>query len=207
MRKFIDRIIPRYAHLPLIMCGVAQFLAYFCTKYIHFRDFVDISLPVDHLIPVRPEWVSVYILSYVYWIVGFIAVSHVSRESCRRLCIADYIAMAICAMCFVLMPTTLPRDPVSGGAFAWALDLIYSLDTPVNLFPSQHCLLSWLLARELMDIKKFHPAIRWGAVAFSFLVFASTVFTRQHFIVDIPAGVAAAEIARFIAHKIERRRT
>lgn len=204
MRKFIDRIIPRYAHLPLILCGITQFLAYFCTKYIHIRGFVDISLPIDHVISVRPEWVSVYILSYVYWIVGYIAVSRVSRERCLRLCIANYFAMAICAVCFVLIPTTLPRDPVSGGVFAWLLNLIYALDTPLNLFPSQHCLISWLLARELMDVKKFHPAIRWGAVAFSFLVFASTVFTRQHFIIDIPAGVAVAEISRYIAHRLER---
>ena len=204
MRKFIDRIIPRYAHLPLIMCGVTQFLAYFCTKYIHIRDYVDLALPIDHVIPVRPEWVSVYILSYVYWIVGYIAVSRVSRERCHRLCIADYIAMAISAVFFVLVPTTLPRDPVSGGLFAWALNIIYALDTPLNLFPSLHCLISWLLAREMMDIKQFHPAVRWGAFVFSFLVFASTVFTRQHFIIDIPAGVIVAEIARYTAHRLVR---
>lgn len=206
MRKFIDRFIPRYAQLPLIMCGVTQFLAYFCTKGIHIRDFVDMALPIDHRIPVRPEWVAPYVLSYVYWVIGYIAICRVSREKCRVLCRADYIAKIIAAACFVLVPTTLPRDHVSGDVFAWILNAVYTLDTPYNLFPSMHCLFSWLAARELMEIKEFSPVIRWGTVVFSFMVFASTVFTRQHYLVDIPAGVAVAEIARFISHRLERRR-
>ena len=204
MRKFIDRIIPRYAQLPLIFCGITQILAYGVTKHIHIRDFVDLALPIDHVIPVRPEWVLVYVLSYVYWIAGYIAICRVGKENCRQLCRADYISKVICAACFILIPTTLPRDPVSGGAFAWLLNLIYALDTPYNLFPSMHCLMSWLVAREMMGIKKFHPAVKWGAVVFSVLVFASTVFTRQHFLIDIPAGMLTAEIARFISHRLER---
>lgn len=206
MRKFIDRFIPRYAQLPLIMCGVTQFLAYFCTKYIHIRDFVDMALPIDHRIPVRSEWVVPYVLSYVYWALGYIAICRVGREKCRELCRADLIAKIIATVCFVLIPTTLPRDPVPGGVFGWVLNLVYALDSPYNLFPSMHCLFSWLIARELMGIKKFSPVIRWGAVVFSFMVFASTVFTRQHFIIDIPAGMAVAEIARFISRRVERRR-
>lgn len=204
MLKFNDRFIPRYAHLPLIMCGVTQGLAYFCTKYIHIRDYVDLSLPLDHMIELRPAWVVPYVLAYVYWIFGYIAVSRVSRERCRMLCRADYISKLIAAICFIMLPTTLPRDPISGGVFEWALNIIYTLDTPYNLFPSMHCLFSWLLAREMMDIKQFRPAVRWGAVFFSFAVFASTVFTRQHFLIDIPAGVLTAEIARFISHRLER---
>ncbi|MBQ4089015.1 MAG: phosphatase PAP2 family protein [Clostridia bacterium] len=145
-------------------------------------------------------------LSYVYWIAGYIAISRVSRERCRMLCRADYISKAIAAACFVLIPTTLPRDPISGGLFEWALNIIYTLDSPYNLFPSMHCLFSWLIAREMMGIKEFRPAVKAGAVIFSFMVFASTLFTRQHFIVDIPAGMLVAEIARFISHKFEERR-
>ena len=206
MRKFIERLIPRYAVLPLIMCAVTQYISYFCTKFIHIRDYVDLSLPIDHRIPQRPEWVVVYILSYVYWVVGYIAICRVSRERCRTLFRADIISKFVAALCFVLIPTTLPRDPISGGVFEWLLNMIYTMDSPYNLLPSMHCLLSWLIAREMMGMKEFRPVVKWGAVVFSFMVFASTVFTRQHFIIDIPAGMLLAEIALLISHKIESRR-
>lgn len=205
MRKFIDRIIPRYARMPLILCGVTQIIAYFCTKIIHIRPYVDLSVALDHRIPARPGWVVVYILSYVYWIAGYIAVSRVSERNCRLICRADWISKIFAAACFVLVPTTISRPEMTGGVFEWALNVIYTLDTPVNLFPSMHCLFSWLVAREMMDIKEFSPVLRWGGVVFSIMVFASTVFTRQHYLVDIPAGVAAAELARFISHRIESR--
>lgn len=207
MRSFIDRIIPRYAHLPLLMCGITQILAYFCTKYIDIMPYADMSLPLDHMIEVWPAWVIPYVLSYVYWVVGYIAVCRVSRRSCRLLCRADYISKIFAAICFVLVPTTISRPELSDGICEWALEIIYRLDTPENLFPSMHCLFSWLLARELADIKDFPGYVRWGAVVFSFLVFASTVFTRQHYLVDIPAGVAVAEISRFISHRLESRNT
>lgn len=205
MRKLIDRIIPRYAQLPLIICGVTQFLAYFVTKYIHICDFVDMTTALDRIAEVRPVWVTVYIASYVYWIVGYIAVCRRGERNCRLICSADYMAKAVAALCFVLLPTTIERPEMNGtGIFERLLNLIYFLDTPLNLFPSMHCLLSWLLARELMDIREFSKAIRWGAVIFSFLVFASTIFTGQHVAADIAGGVALAELARLCAHKLEK---
>ena len=205
MRKFIDRIIPRYAQLPLILCGVTQFLAYFVTKYIHVCDYVDMTTCIDRMTPVQPAWVTVYIASYIYWIAGYIAVCRRSERNCRLLCRADYMAKLAAALCFVLMPTTIARPEMNGtGIFERLLWLIYYLDTPFNLFPSLHCLFSWLLARELMDIKEFSPVIRWGAVIFSFMVFASTVFTAQHVVADIAGGVALAELARLCSHRLEK---
>lgn len=206
MRKFIERIIPGYAQLPLMLCGVTQFLAYFVTKYIHICDYVDLTTGIDRMVTVRPVWVTVYIASYVYWIVGYIAVCRRGKRNCRLLCRADYVAKAVAALCFVLIPTTIVRPEMNGtGIFERLLWLIYYLDTPLNLFPSMHCLLSWLLARELMDIKEFSPLIRWGAVVFSFMVFASTIFTGQHVVADIPGGVALAELVRLCSHKLEKR--
>lgn len=207
MRKYIDRIIPRYAQLPLAMCGVTQGIAYFATKQVRIFDAMEWSTALDAYIDVHPEWVTVYVAAYIYWVVAYIAVCRAGEKNCRLLCRADYLAKAVAAMCFVLMPTTLPREPLTeGGAFEWALNIIYTLDTPYNLFPSMHCLLSWLPARELMDIKEYPWAARWGAVAFSILVFASTVYTGQHVVVDIAGGVALAEIVRFASHRIERLR-
>jgi len=208
MLKFIRKIIPDYAHLPLISCAITQVLAYIVTKYIHIADFVDISLPLDHRIPLRAGWVVIYILSYVYWAVGYVAIARVSRDKCRKLIVADIVCKVVCALFFIFMPVTIDRPEITGnGIFDMLMRLIYTLDTPENLFPSMHCLFSWLVARELMDIKEYGLWVKAAAVVVSILVFISTLFTRQHYIMDIAGGVAAAELGILVARLTERHKT
>lgn len=206
MLKLIDRIIPRYAHKYLLICGLTQFLSYFCTKQIHLREAFSLSLPVDEMIPLHVEWVTVYVGSYLFWTAGYIALSHIDKQRFLQLFRADCVAKVICAAAFILLPTEIVRPELPEGFFGEMLGIIYALDTPDNLFPSVHCLTSWLLARSFMKVKAVHPALRWGAVACALLVFASTLFTRQHFIIDIPAGVIAAEAALLIARRSMRRK-
>ncbi len=207
MRNLIDRIIPRYAQKYMIICGITQLLAYFCTKLISIREFVDFSCALDSKIPLVPVWTIVYMGSYVFWIAGYIAISRLDKQKFIRLFRADCIAKIICAACFVLLPTQMARPEISGGGvFNFTLEFIYIMDTPVNLFPSMHCLFSWMVARTIMAEKQFSPAVRWGAPACAILVFLSTLFTRQHYLIDIPAGIAAAELALLISGIIERRK-
>jgi len=206
MLKLIRRIIPDYAHLPLTGCAVTLMLAYSLTKLIDIFPTVDIALGIDAMIAVRPAWVVVYILSYIYWTIGYIAIARIGKKSCKRLTTADFIAKVICAAFFVLMPTEIERPVLTGGGFEWLLSMIYTLDTPDNLFPSMHCLFSWLVARQVMESDSFGRMQKLCAVVFSVLVFASTLFTRQHYVVDIFGGMAVAEIAIFAAKMLEKYR-
>ena len=207
MLKFIDRFIPRYAHLPLASCMLTLILTYSVTMLIDVKDFVDISLPIDHIIPVRPEWVLVYILSYVYWALAYIAVARESRAHCRRIIGADFIAKLVAMAFFVLMPVTIERPEITGsGLFDMGLKFIYAMDEPRNLFPSMHCLYSWIAAREFMKLEKYGRLLKWCAVIFSVMVFLSTLFTRQHYILDIFGGIAAAEIGMLALRLIEKYR-
>lgn len=207
MLKFIDRFIPRYAHLPLASCLLTLILAYSATMLIEVEQFVDISLPIDHMIPVRPVWVMVYLLSYVYWALAYIAVARESRKHCLRLVGADFIAKVIAAACFMLMPVTIARPELDGsGISEKLLQFIYAMDEPRNLFPSMHCMYSWIAAREFMRLEKYGRLLKWCAVIFSVMVFLSTLFTRQHYILDIFGGIAAAEIGMLAVRLIEKYR-
>lgn len=200
------KLIPDYAHLPLIFCGITQILCYGLTACFQLFDFVDVSIPLDHRIPLQTAWVSVYILSYVHWIAGYVAIARADRRSCRLLCRADLIAKVICAAFFIFMPVTIVRPEIEvTGVFDWLMNLIYTLDKPRNLFPSMHCLFSWLIARDMMSMDRFSPTVKWAGVAFSLMVFASTLFTRQHYIADIFGGVIVAEFARWLSRRLENR--
>ena len=79
---------------------------------------------------------------------------------------------------------------------------IYQMDAPVNLFPSIHCLESWCAIHAAFAMKKMPKWYRLVTVVMSLGVFASTLFIKQHVILDMFGGIAVFEIGYWIAGKI-----
>lgn len=57
-----------------------------------------------------------------------------------------------------------------------------------------HCLASWLCFRFSRKLKRLPRWFGWAQGVFTLLVFASVVLVKQHSWLDIPGGVAAAEL-------------
>ena len=80
----------------------------------------------------------------------------------------------------------------------------------MTLFPSIHCLDSWLCWRFLVKIEWIPKWYKWINFLFTLLVCASTVLVKQHLLVDIFAGIAVAEIglllSRFIYDRAQKRK-
>ena len=79
------------------------------------------------------------------------------------------------------------------------LRFVYWADSPDNLFPSIHCLESYVLTRGAFKMERCPAWFKWGSIPVTLLVFASTLFTRQHVFVDIIAAVAVVEIGYLIS--------
>jgi len=151
--------------------------------------------------------VSVYVLAYVTWILGFIIIGRESKKLCYEVCSAEMIAKLICLVCFIMMPTTLTRPEITGtGFWNWLTSLIYSMDAADNLFPSIHCLESWILFRGVMRCEKQGTAMKIFMFVSAILVFASTVLIKQHVVIDIIGGVLVVEIGLFLAKKLNTKR-
>ncbi len=91
---------------------------------------------------------------------------------------------------------------VDGNVFDWMTSVIYQIDQPNNLFPSIHCLESWIIARAAFKQKKTSKAYAYVMLILTILVFASTVLVKQHVFVDIIGGIAVVEIGLFLSRKI-----
>ena len=199
----MDGFLPPYTRVPLVSMVCLHILAYYVTRPVTQRlTHFDFSLPIDGAIPFLPAFSVIYVLSYVQWIVGFILIARDSRELCYRVISGELISKLICMVLFLLVPTTMMRAGiVSDGCFDTIVKFIYRMDAPDNLFPSIHCLESWVCFRSAMQMKKTGPWYRHFTLLFSLLVFASTVLIKQHVAVDIVAGVLTAEIGQQIARK------
>lgn len=204
IQQGLERILPSYARIPLVLLVIINLIVYEGTQFLmlHAKHW-DLALPLDARIPFRPAWIVIYILAYLQWAVGFIVISRESREHCYRVFMGEIIAKFICMLFFIALPTRIERPVVEGsGVFAALTRLIFASDLPGNLFPSIHCLESWICFRGAIGMKRVP---RWYApamLAFTLMVFASTVLVKQHVLVDIPAGVLVAEAGLLLSDKL-----
>lgn len=196
------RFIPSYTYsAAIICCGICSTL-YFVTKYMGIGEHHNIESSLDKMIPFIPFWSSIYLLCYIFWAFNAILTAREGKETWYKFVAAYVLAELFCDLVFIVYPTTMPRPEVTGtGIFDWTMKLIYSADLPYNLLPSLHCMLSWLVTRYLIGSKKVPKWYQAVSVINCFLIFLSTLFTRQHVIVDIVTGVLVAEAAAFIADK------
>lgn len=164
---------------------------------LHHHDW---TLPLDRAVPFLPWTVSVYFLCYLFWAVCYVSAARQKKMFAYRFFCADFLAKAVCLICFLLLPTTNIRPSVEGdGLWEGLVRFLYQVDAPVNLFPSIHCLVSWLCwigMRDRGDIPSWCRYICfWTAAA----VCLSTLTTKQHVIIDVIGGIALAEAAWRVA--------
>ena len=151
-------------------------------------------VPLDDRIPLQPAWVLVYGMLYLFLIL--LPVFVVRQEEHIRRTVFAYLTVWIAAyVCFFFYPTVAPRpdETVTGEGFpVWGLRFLYSSDPPYNCFPSLHVAHSFVSA---LSSYRVHRGLGTGASACAFVVGLSTLFTRQHYMLDVAAGILLAFVA------------
>lgn len=151
------------------------------------------EIALDRALPFVPAWAIVYGALYLFLIL--LPVFLVRAEELIRRTVFAYLLIWIAAyVCFVVYPTVAPRpETFIGDGFAvWGLGLLYSSDPPHNCFPSLHVAHSFVSAFASMRVHRGVGAI---ATLIAALVALSTLFTKQHYVLDVVAGVFLACLA------------
>jgi membrane-associated phospholipid phosphatase len=151
------------------------------------------AIAFDRAIPLQPVWALVYGALYLFLIL--LPVFTVREEEHLRRTVWAYLSVWITAyICFLAYPTVAPRmDTVAGDGFAvWGLRFLYGADPPYNCFPSLHVAHSFVSA---LTVYRVHRKVGAFALIMAVLVAVSTLFTKQHYVLDVVAGVLMALVA------------
>ena len=155
----------------------------------------SLALPPDHQIPLIPWTITIYFGCYLFWCVNYIIGIRQEKEKALRFICADALSKLVCGVFFLLLPTTIDRPEITGtDVFSQLMRLLYQLDQPVNLFPSIHCLVSWLCYIGIRDCRNISGRYRRFSCVMAVLVCISTLTTKQHVIVDAAGGIFLAEL-------------
>ena len=203
--KGLTRILPAYGVFPVIFSFVFNCLVYSGSRMIAGGWYHhNIETGVDRSIPFVPEFLVIYFGCYVFWAVNYILIARQDRRSVYQFFTGDFISRCVCLVSFLAFPTTNTRPLITGsGLWNQAALWLYSIDAADNLFPSIHCLVSWfcyLGIRGRKEIPRWYQSV---SMVIALLVFASTLLTKQHVIVDVAGGILLAEFCFFIGRKTD----
>jgi membrane-associated phospholipid phosphatase len=151
----------------------------------------------DEWIPFEPAWVWVYLLPYL---IGPVALGIVRASTFRWYVSRGLVVVGLSLLIFILVPTQIAPRGSNHGLPAGITATIYENmvaidDPPANAAPSLHVSLTCLLGLALIrDYPKWWPV----TVVCVILVWLATLFTRQHYLIDVISGVFLATLVTWL---------
>ena len=98
-----------------------------------------------------------------------------------------------------LRPETFARDNIFVTAVQW----LYQIDTPTNVFPSLHVYVSMMMHSVVLHDKNLreNKSICFVSMIWATLIIASTMLLKQHSIIDVIAAAALAKVVNIFIYK------
>ena len=177
----------------------------FCVLYLLTGNFhlrtPTILTPsaVDEKIPFLAWTVWIYNSQFFFLIINI----YLMREP-RNLSRTLYamVLVSLFSFCiFAIFPTTLPREFATGtGLTAKAFQTLYAIDSSSNCFPSLHVALAWISAIGVWNERKVFGAF---ICLWAMMITLSTMTTKQHYFIDVIAGLILAALFRILLMRVE----
>ena len=167
----------------------------FCFTSLEHRnktDYYVVESELDQFIPLCEWFVIPYFLWFAYIAVTFAYFFLADKQDFIRLCIFLFTGMTICLAIYYVWPngqnlrpdlTTLGRENI----FTKILTQLYSTDTHTNVCPSIHTFNSVGACIAIYKSRKLKnkKIIRIGSLILTVSICLSTVFLKQHSILDV----------------------
>ncbi len=158
---------------------------------------------LDSLIPYIPYFVVPYAL-YVPVVLLPFALYWKDYRQYRTMALSMISVLAISIAIFVTFQTSMMRaDAAPTDFFNWAVAFVQSLDAPVNALPSLHVSMP-TLATLFIYLRSRRIAVLVAPI--TLLIILSTVFIKQHAVLDVFAGLILAFAVFKCRHVFEKKK-
>lgn len=195
---------PMYRHLWWLLFWPAYLLRYFLLeRWNPAQAYHVIHCALDDRIPFQEGFLIFYVCWY-FLIVG-VHLYTLLRDVdvfCRYskfLCISIAISTAVFLLypsCQNLRPETFPRD----NFLTRVVGVLYTVDTNTNVFPSEH-VIGAVAALAAAAHTRLPPARLAGLTVLTVLVCVSTLFLKQHSVLDVLGALLICLIAYFLSYE------
>jgi membrane-associated phospholipid phosphatase len=198
----MKRFLSENRHLLWILYIPIYFVCFFLLEKRTDVDFHIIHCFLDDRIPFLEYFIIPYYLWFVYIFtaVGIFVTKDVPgfKRLAWHLALGMTVFLIVSALypnMLTLRPEVFPRDNI----FTWLVGFLYQTDTPTNVLPSIHVYNSICVYIAVAKSKagREHLALKLSCLILSLLIILSTVFLKQHSVIDVCTAILMALIFYF----------
>lgn len=168
-----------------------------------------IHCELDYYIPFCEYFVIPYLLWFLYVPAVFLFLFYHSKNEFYRICAYEFTGMTIALLICTLYPNGLElrlNDIGHRNIFVELVSFLYNRDTPTNVFPSIHVfatISTHICLAKSPHMKAFKPRrhLKRLSLVLSILICLSTVFLKQHSVIDAIGGALLAFVLYFVVFK------
>ena len=207
MRQYLKT----HRHIWLFSYLLVYLPAFFYLENRVVSSYYVIHSALDDKIP----FLEIFIVPYVLWFIYVIGMmiyyyGHDTKEFYRLGILLGTGMTLFLVVSFVfpsrlyLRPQTFERD----NLFTWLVGVLYRIDTPTNVLPSIHVFNTLAVCLSIWH----HPEVRkrrWfitGMLVLGGLIVLSTMFLKQHSVIDVVISFGMLGILYPLVYKREYRR-
>ncbi len=188
---------PEYRHILLLLYWPLYGLVFLFLERFHEVDrYFPVYCRLDDMIP----FCEYFLIPYLFWfalIFGMIVYTFFyDPDTLRRMMGFIILTYSLALFIYLVFPTCQQLRPVSfarDNVFTRALAGFYGYDTNTNVCPSIHVIGSFAAAFAAWRARGLtKPLTRCFFVVCAVLICISTLFIKQHSVIDVLAGAAVS---------------
>ena len=195
---------PEFNHLLYLLAWVGYFALYYITERFIPNDVCHVVYsPLDDLIPFCEYFVIPYTLWYFFIAATLLYFALYNPRGLKQfmtfIIVTQVVAMAI----YILYPNRQDLRPEvfeNNNVFTWMVGQLYTIDTNTNVCPSLHVGYSIAMASAWLKEKEISPWIKVCIALTAVAICLSTVFIKQHSVVDTFVAIPMCLLAEIIAY-------
>lgn len=188
---FYDRI--KYAIIPFFIFVAVLLVSYFGNQILY--NILDLpassypEIPADSKVPLVSWFVYFYYLTFPLGLITFFYIAYKDKAAFYNLFYTLILSFALSGFIYLFAQTYFTKPDFTPVSFTDKLVVwTWGSTNPINCFPSQHCFMAFAVIIACLSCKGMKMWYRLGAIGCSIMIVLSTVFIRQHFILDIFAS-------------------
>lgn len=193
-----------FRHLKLLLWWPFYGLAFaFVERFSPIQNYYPMHCRLDDMIPFNEFFVIPYLFWFVFLVVPLLYFLFFDVQSFRKMQWFIILTYSVTILIYLLFPTCQELRPAAferDNIFTQFLTHFYQFDTNTNVCPSIHVIAS-ASTFAIWDSKQIGTRRnKILSAVICFLICISTVFLKQHSVIDIVAAIPLCVIAWLIVY-------
>ena len=197
---------PQFSHLKLLLFWPIHFLFFMLLERVYSPQYHEVYCSLDDAIPFNEYFIIPYWLWFAFIAGMLIYLLLFDVKEFKREMYFYIVTYAITLIIYVIYPTMQNLRPDAferHNLFTELISKLYAFDTNTNVCPSLHVIGAVAVCISAFKTERFKGFL-WRAafVILTVLICASTVFLKQHSIIDVICAIPVCAIGYVLAYHV-----